>query len=50
MDASQATSAQGIFGFAKDADVNGERTLGVLTKCDNVVTRDTDIFFAVGPP
>jgi hypothetical protein len=47
MEASQSTVAQNIFKFADDVDTHGERTIGVLTKCDLVVTFDTDAFEAV---
>jgi len=47
MDATQGTETQKIFKFADDVDITGERTLGVLTKCDHVKTKDTDHFQAV---
>jgi len=47
MDATQRTEIQKIFKLADDVDITGERTLGVLTKCDNVKTKDTDPFQAV---
>lgn len=42
MEATQGTVSQGIFKFADDVDINGERTIGVMTKCDLVPTSDTD--------
>lgn len=47
MEASQSTVSQKIFKFADDVDPAGERTIGVITKCDLVVTADTDAFEAV---
>lgn len=46
MEASQSTVGQKIFKFADDVDVNGSRTLGVMTKCDLTVTTETDAFEA----
>lgn len=42
MEASHYTVAQKIFNFADDVDPTGERTIGVLTKCDLVPTTDPD--------
>ena len=42
MEATQGTVSQGIFKFAEDVDVNGERTIGVMTKCDLVPTPEVD--------
>jgi hypothetical protein len=42
MEAAQPTVNQNIFKLAADVDINGERTIGVLTKCDMVKTSDTD--------
>lgn len=52
MEASQSTVAQKIFKFADDVEASGDRTIAVLTKCDLVVTEDTDAFEAVSlaPP
>lgn len=50
MEATQSTVGQKIFKFADDVDIEGERTLGVMTKCDLVVTSDTDAFEAVRIP
>jgi len=47
MEASQLTNNQKIFAFADDVDIEGERTLGVLTKCDIVNLEQTDDFEAV---
>ena len=47
MEASQLTNNQKIFDFADDVDTTGERTLGVLTKCDIVNLEQTDDFEAV---
>jgi hypothetical protein len=47
MEATQGTETQKIFKFADDVDITGERTLGVLTKCDLVKTSETDAFQAV---
>lgn len=47
MEASQSTVGQKIFKFADDVDVNGSRTLGVMTKCDLAITSETDAFEAV---
>ena len=47
MEAGQSTVGQNIFKFADDVDITGERTIGVMTKCDLAVTSDTDAFQAV---
>jgi len=47
MEASQLTNNQKIFAFADDVDIEGARTLGVLTKCDIVNLEQTDDFEAV---
>jgi hypothetical protein len=43
MDATQETIHQKIFSFVDDVDPDGERTLGVMTKCDLVPTADKDV-------
>jgi len=43
MDATQETIHQKIFSFVDDVDPEGERTLGVMTKCDLVPTAEKDI-------
>jgi len=47
MEASQGTVGQKIFKFADDVDTDGQRTIGVLTKCDLAPTTDADAFEAV---
>jgi len=47
MEASQQYVGQTIFSFAGDADEKGERTLGVLTKCDRMQVDETDALEAV---
>jgi len=47
MEALQTTVSQKIFTFAGDVDSLGERTIGVMTKCDRVNTLETDAFEAV---
>ena len=46
MEATQSTVGQKIFKFADDVDTTGERTIGVMTKCDLAITSDTDAFEA----
>jgi hypothetical protein len=46
MEATQSTVGQKIFKFADDVDTTGERTIGVMTKCDLTVTSETDAFEA----
>ncbi|PVH75992.1 hypothetical protein DL98DRAFT_497701 [Cadophora sp. DSE1049] len=47
MEALQSTVVQKIFKFAEDVDVNGSRTLGVITKCDLPKVAETDDFEAL---
>jgi len=47
MEASQGTVGQKIFKFADDVDTDGQRTIGVLTKCDLAPMTDADAFEAV---
>lgn len=43
MDATQETIHQKIFSFVDDVDPAGERTIGVMTKCDLVPTPEKDV-------